>query len=244
MGYLHRADLTATRFVHSQQVNACTVLVILPVGMQYSICGPCWRPIKNTWAKLGEIEQQLCLLSGVDVVLFLLNKIKLMFSWLLTCNTCGYWEVKETISETASSLPTHYVLVEKFPLSHNGKVKHCRNHTLLLQIQKNSICFWTWTDTYFPASFKYGFGVNEDFFAIGGHSILVMQLKSERYLSGPFQLVSWCHDSTFGGLTSYTRTFGRKTGMQPILPIRSGSGHPLFTQVLVPHGNIRYWTVI
>lgn len=91
--------------------------------------------------------------------------------------------------------------------------------------------------------------MNEDFFALGGHSILVMKLAIEirKVFKQTIPIGQLMSHVTIQRLAALLLTQERlaeveQTGMQPILPIRSGSAHPLFcfTQVLVPHGNIRY----
>ncbi len=53
-------------------------------------------------------------------------------------------------------------------------------------------------------------------------------MRSEKYLNGPYQLACLTLRVNFTASTQERLAEVEQTGMQPILPIRSGSGHPLF----------------
>ncbi|MDU5863172.1 MAG: amino acid adenylation domain-containing protein, partial [Acinetobacter sp.] len=246
MGYLHRADLTATRFVANPFAAGQRMYRTGDIArwhadgsIQYVGRADDQLKIRGQRIELGEIEQQLCLISSLDVVVHPIsseqNKADVqLVAYLQTTAPVDIEKLKKQLAKQlpAYMVPTHYVLVEKFPLSHNGKL----DRKALPQPKINP------TNTekqYATTAFEHeltrifqqvlntdqNIGVNEDFFALGGHSILVMKLAIE--IRKVFK-----RTIPIGQLMSHV-TIQRlaeveQTGMQPILPIRSGSAHPLF----------------
>ncbi|MNU85286.1 Enterobactin synthase component F [compost metagenome] len=206
--------------------------------------------IRGQRIELGEIEQQLRLASGLDDVIVHpivseQNKADVqLVAYLQTTAPVDIEQLKKQLAKQlpAYMVPTHYMLVEQFPLSHNGKL----DRKALPQPQLDSS---NTEKQYASTAFEHeltrifqqvlntdqNIGVNEDFFAIGGHSILVMKLAIEirKVFKRTIPIGQLMSHVTIQRLAALLLTQERlaeveQTGMQPILPIRSGSGHPLF----------------
>ncbi|WP_151789618.1 non-ribosomal peptide synthetase [Acinetobacter nosocomialis] len=256
MGYLHRADLTATRFVANpfaagQRMYRTGDIARWHVdgSIQYVGRADDQLKIRGQRIELGEIEQQLRLISGLDVVVHPISSEQKkadvqLVAYLQTTAPVDIEKLKKQLAKQlpAYMVPTHYVVVEKFPLSHNGKL----DRKALPQPKINP------TNTekqYATTAFEHeltrifqqvlntdqNIGVNEDFFALGGHSILVMKLAIEirKVFKRTIPIGQLMSHVTIQRLAALLLTQERlaeveQTGMQPILPIRSGSAHPLF----------------
>lgn len=255
MGYLHRPDLTATRFVANPFAAGQRMYRTGDIArwhadgsIQYVGRADDQLKIRGQRIELGEIEQQLSLISSLDVVVHPIsseqNKADVqLVAYLQTTAPVDIEQLKKQLAKQlpAYMMPTHYVLVEKFPLSHNGKL----DRKALPQPQLNpSNTEKQYATTAFEHELTRIFqqvlntdqtiGVNEDFFALGGHSILVMKLAIEirkvfKRTIPIGQLMSHVTIQRLAALLTQERLAEvEQTGMQPILPIRSGSGHPLF----------------
>jgi len=256
MGYLHRADLTASRFVANPFAAGQRMYRTGDIArwhadgsIQYVGRADDQLKIRGQRIELGEIEQQLRLISGLDVVVHPIsseqNKADVqLVAYLQTTAPVDVDQLKKQLAKQlpAYMVPTHYVLVEQFPLSHNGKL----DRKALPQPQLNTS---NTEKQYATTAFEHeltrifqqvlntdqNIGVNEDFFAIGGHSILVMKLAIEirKVFKRTIPIGQLMSHVTIQRLAALLLTQERlaeveQTGMQPILPIRSGSGHPLF----------------
>ena len=136
MGYLHRPDLTATRFVANPFAAGQRMYRTGDIArwhadgsIQYVGRADDQLKIRGQRIELGEIEQQLCLISSLDVVVHPIsseqNKADVqLVAYLQTTAPVDIEKLKKQLAKQlpAYMVPTHYVLVEKFPLSHNGKL--------------------------------------------------------------------------------------------------------------------------
>jgi len=256
MGYLHRADLTATRFVANPFAAGQRMYRTGDIArwhadgsIQYVGRADDQLKIRGQRIELGEIEQQLSLISSLDVVVHPIsseqNKADVqLVAYLQTTAPVDIEQLKKQLAKQlpAYMVPTYYVLVEKFPLSHNGKL----DRKALPQPKINpSNAEKQYATTAFEHELTRIFqqvlntdqtiGVNEDFFALGGHSILVMKLAIEirKVFKRTIPIGQLMSHVTIQRLAALLLTQERlaeveQTGMQPILPIRSGSAHPLF----------------
>ncbi|WP_335977128.1 thioesterase domain-containing protein, partial [Acinetobacter calcoaceticus] len=256
MGYLHRADLTATRFVANPFAAGQRMYRTGDIArwhadgsIQYVGRADDQLKIHGQRIELGEIEQQLRLISGFDVIVHPIvseqNKADVqLVAYLQTTAPVDIEQLKKRIAKQlpAYMLPTHYMLVEQFPLSHNGKLDRKalpRPQTEATNTEKQyaTTAFEHELTRIFQQvlNTEQNIGINEDFFAIGGHSILVMKLAIEirKVFKRTIPVGQLMSHVTIQRLAALLLTQERleeveQTGMQPILPIRSGSGHPLF----------------
>jgi amino acid adenylation domain-containing protein len=192
-GYLNRPELTAEKFsddpfLPGQRLYRTGDLARwLPDG-EISYLGRRDGQLKLRGLRLeaGEIEQALCAQPGIDRAVVLLDGDYLCA--YLVGSQCP--EVAELRAELTKVLPrhmvpSHYVQTESIPVTRNGKLD--REALLALggaraattdyvaprtEVELALADIWS---ALLPAG---RFGVHDDFFALGGHSLSALQLSS------------------------------------------------------------------
>lgn len=259
LGYINRADLTATRFVANPFVESERMYRTGDIArwtengeVQYVGRADDQVKIRGQRIELGEIEQQLREVSGIDEVVVHAVKSSQDSSTLklvayLKCSsgsqTLSSTQLKNALIKVLPHymVPEHYMYLAAFPLSHNGKL----DRKLLPQpelLNNTSQRFaQTETESTLTEIFKQlldmdrEIAVDEDFFALGGHSILVMKLaieirkKFQRTLAMS-QLMSNVSIQRLAGLILTPKRLDELSNshMQAVLPIRNGTDRPVF----------------
>lgn len=270
LGYLNRADLTATRFVanpfaHGERMYRTGDIARWRADgtVQYIGRADDQLKIRGQRIELGEIEQQLKYATALEEVLVHAvvlehavaeNTVGADATPVLVAYLKADAEFAQTFDETALQqllaqhlpnymLPAHYVLLDEFPLSHNGKLNRKALPLPQLQSVIHAQFNLASTDTELRLShmFQNLLGLNQDididqdFFALGGHSILVMKLAMQIRQSFDRQLMmsQLMSNVTIRRLADLILTPERLNDiytqqMQAVLQIRSGEGRPVF----------------
>jgi len=202
IGYLQRADLTATRFVANPFQSGRRMYRTGDIArwnadgsVQYVGRADDQLKIRGQRIELGEIEQQLRLVTQIDEVVVHpisvseqknLGDVQLV-AYLKTTQNIDTNNLKNRLAKHLPRymVPNHFIMLAAFPLSHNGKLdrkalprpqlNNNAHHRLpssevelkLEQIFQNIL------------GLQHRIKVEEDFFALGGHSILAMKLAIE-----------------------------------------------------------------
>ena len=260
MGYWNRAALSATRFVanpfHSGQRMYRTGDIACwnqDGSIQYLGRTDHQLKIRGQRIELGEIEQHIRECTGIsNVVVHPLQFGKhtnnhtdmQLVAYLQTDQSFDINVLQKKLRQRLPEYmcPAEFICLEQFPLSHNGKLDRKAlpepNRSSQSSIQRfagNELehrvgeIFQKLLNIHAPIA------VDDDFFAIGGHSILVMRLAIEikkvfdQTISIGELMVNASIEKIAAMLLSKERMAEvEKTGMQDILPIRSGLGTPLF----------------
>lgn len=258
MGYLQRPDLTATRFVANPFQNGQRMYRTGDIArwnsdgsVQYVGRADDQLKIHGQRIELGEIEQQLRQITGLDAVVVhplvytdasQRHEIQLA-AYFKTTQTLDVPALKKQLARylPAAMIPAHYIQLEHFPLSHNGKLDRKAlpkpNTVLITEKRLPSSAI----QHQIAALFKQvlactrEIGIDEDFFAIGGHSILAMKLAIEirKAFNCSLPMSALMTHVTIERLAALLLSHERleqveQSGLQPLLPIRSGTAHPVF----------------
>ena len=206
IGYLGRADLTATRFIANPFVagermyRTGDVARYLDNG-DIEYLGRCddQLKIRGLRIELGEIEQQLSNIAGVKQAVVaaqilsqdsvgdqrqLVGYVQLHGSFIEAGDD---FDVANCLTQLSATLPAHMVpvsimVVEQFSLSANGKLdRKALPKPQLAQSNQPQRSAQAGAEaiiaSVFAAILKLdNFGVNDSFFALGGHSLLAMRL--------------------------------------------------------------------
>ncbi|NHB57257.1 amino acid adenylation domain-containing protein [Acinetobacter sp. 194] len=280
MGYLNRAELSATRFVANpfqagqRMYRSGDIARFNSDGsIQYIGRTDDQLKIRGQRIELGEIEQQIRQFSGISNVV--VQPVSLsgnassdhetkndatgnkttqsnpnsdtdiqLVAYLQTHEQIDIAVLKKKLKQCLPEYmcPAEFIYLEKFPLSHNGKLDRkalpkpdrkdqTKSQRFASSELEHRVCeiFQKLLNINSPIA------IDEDFFAIGGHSILVMRLAIDikkafhQTISIGELMVNASIERIAALLLSKERLAEvEKTGMQDILPIRSGSSTPLF----------------
>ena len=202
LGYLQRAYLTATRFVANpfqagQRMYRTGDIARWNIdgSIQYLGRADDQLKIRGQRIELGEIEQQLRLVSQIDEVVIQPMSVSAdqnatdlqLVAYLKTTQSFDAGSLKKRLAKHLPTymIPSHFISLETLPLSHNGKLD--RKALPRPQLNKSSQQRFASSETELKLEqiFQNILGltrrihVEEDFFALGGHSILAMKLAIE-----------------------------------------------------------------
>jgi len=151
-------------------------------------------------------------------------------------------------------IPTHFVPLEKIPLTRNGKVdrqalpppEFCRTAEYVPprnDVERDLVRIWS--EVLHVDRDK--IGVNDNFFDLGGHSLLILKLQS-RYASVFHQecsIVDIYRNGTIGSMAAFLTRRGAMTDRLSVapfspglLPIRNGNGKPPLFLVHAGEGHV------
>ena len=255
LGYHNRPDLTANRFVANpfqvgkRMYRTGDIAHWQENGsIQYVGRADDQLKIRGQRVELGEIEQQIRLITQIDDVV--VHPVALnasqepqLIAYVKTNTSLDTASLKKKLAKAlpAYMCPSHFMSLAEFPLSHNGKLdrkalpKPTQLDTQIKRLPNSE------TEHKVAIIFKQLLNIQEDisvdadFFALGGHSILVMKLVIElrkifnQSLPMGMLMTQVSIERIAALLLSQERLqHVEQNGMQPILHIRSGTTHPLF----------------
>lgn len=202
LGYLQRADLTATRFVANpfqtgQRMYRTGDIARWNIdgSIQYVGRADDQLKIRGQRIELGEIEQQLRLVSQIDEVVVQPMSVSAdqnatdlqLVAYLKTTQSFDAGSLKKRLAKHLPTymIPSHFIALETLPLSHNGKLDRKALPRPQLNHSSQQRFASSETELKLEQIFQNILGltrrihVEEDFFALGGHSILAMKLAIE-----------------------------------------------------------------
>jgi amino acid adenylation domain-containing protein len=202
LGYLQRADLTAARFVANpfqvgQRMYRTGDIARWNIdgSIQYVGRADDQLKIRGQRVELGEIEQQLRQVSQIDEVVVQAMSVSedknatdlQLIAYLKTTQRLEASGLKKRLAKhlPAYMIPSHFIALETFPLSHNGKLDRKALPRPQQDITSQQRFASSETELKLEQIFQNILGltrrihVAEDFFALGGHSILAMKLAIE-----------------------------------------------------------------
>lgn len=205
-GYLNRLELTEEKFVHNPFVfGECTDKLSdcrmyrtgdlgrwLPDG-NIEFAGRADKQVKlrGYRIELGEIEACLTAHSAIKEALVIFNEgnpeQKLICAYLVAKKKVSDYELKKHIKQVLPyyMVPSCFVYLDNIPLTSNGKVnikslpKPEYTEAEPNYIEPKSKLETLITDAWIKVLGVAKVGVKDDFFLIGGHSLLTMKLVAE-----------------------------------------------------------------
>lgn len=250
IGYLNRPDLTASRFVADP----------MTVGQRMYRTGDlaCWRSdgqveylgrvddqikIAGQRVELGEIESQLKTIAGVDLAVVVAAKSGVDIRLVAYIAAQGV-DTRGILKSLGEILPQHMIPatiipLAQMPLSATGKL----DRKALPEPELNERCVGrvpaSEEEIRIAAIFKdllglQDVGADEDFFAIGGHSLLAMKLAARvrREFDVKITVGQIIAQPTIEKLAEHIFLGDRvnnmaRDGFDPVLEFRKGTGSPL-----------------
>lgn len=255
LGYHHRPDLTASRFVanpfhHGKRMYRTGDIAHWQSNGRIQYVGRADDQVKirGQRVELGEIEQQIRLITQVDDVVVhpvVLNPSQepQLVAYLKTATGLETAAINKKLAKVLPPYmcPSHFISLTEFPLSHNGKLDRkalpkpiaLQTHTQRLphsEIQHQVAAIFKKI-----LNIEDDISIDADFFALGGHSILVMKLVIElrkvfnQSLPMGMLMTHVSIERIAALLLSQERIHHvEQSGMQAVLPIREGTTRPLF----------------
>ncbi|SJL85128.1 non-ribosomal peptide synthetase [Vibrio palustris] len=259
MGYLNRHALTADRFIADPSGNGQRlyrtgdIVRWLPSGkIDYLGRNDDQLKIRGQRIELGEIEHCLSELPGVKQAIVCAKSFvdsttmegadnRQLVGYIITSSSDVDGSDLRDIMKTqlpAHMIPVAIVVLDEFPLSVNGKLdrkalplpsvsgaKHGRQPETALECQLAKL---------FCAILEQpSVLANDDFFALGGHSLLCMRLAADirQTLNVSIGVGDIMIAPTVAGLAktlTHEKAAHARAGHELVLPIRQGKGAPLF----------------
>lgn len=262
MGYLNRADLNCSCFVANPFLDGKQMYKTGDIAhynadgsIQYVGRTDHQLKIRGQRIELGEIEAQIKALIDVE-------DVRVQALSLVSTNNhtderqlVAYLQNKQPIEKTALfnlkkqlkqhlpayMLPVTYVCLPQFPLSHNGKLDLKALPSPDLTPSSTQQYARTLVEKEVEAIFQdllqiqRRIGVNEDFFSLGGHSILVMKMAIE--IKKKFDIsISMQYLMSHANIEKLSNVIQRQdlvtqaneVGLTPTLTIREAKTPPIF----------------
>ncbi|MDJ0618872.1 MAG: amino acid adenylation domain-containing protein [Calothrix sp. MO_192.B10] len=261
-GYLNRDELTAKRFVQNPYnpqeriYRSGDLAKLLPNGemihlgrMDHQV------KIRGFRVELGEIQNHLLKLTNVSEAVVVAKKLRsddLEIVAYIVPTTPGITvtELRNHLGETLPyfMVPSAFVILEKMPITSNGKVDHKalpapdmsnfskdRNFVAprdFLEMQLVQI--WEEVLQVHPV------GVQDNFFEIGGHSLLAVQLMAhiQEQFAQNLPLSTLFQGATIEELASILRHQGENQQWSPLVGIQTKGSKPPFFCVHPIGGNV------
>lgn len=255
-GYLHRADLTAQRFIAAPFADGERMYRTGDIA--------CWREdgaveylgrsddqlkMRGQRIEPGEIEQALVALPGVAQAVVAARNLtqqaaagvdnRQLLGWLVAQPGVAL-DIEQVKQQLSTRLPAHmqpvsYLLLDDLPLSANGKLDR-----KALPLPQRSTQAGRLPETpheqMLAELFQQLLGceqvyADDDFFALGGHSLLAMRLAAEmrRRVAQPVsvgQIIAARSVERLAALLSGDAS--DSSGNGELLPLRAGQGPTLF----------------
>lgn len=254
-GYLHRPDLTASRFIADPFVPGERMYLTGDIArwldngaVEYLGRSDDQLKIRGQRIELKEIDHALCALPGIGqavthaVVLGAATgggDARQLVSYVIASQPAESEAVRAALAQQlpAHMVPVAIVQLAAFPLSSNGKLD--RNALPLPQATPASRgrAPRPGLETRLAAAFCHLLGCDtltaqDDFFALGGHSLLAMRLAAQlrRELQQPVSVGQIMVASTVEKLAALLDDSQphQQAGFEAVLPLRQGSGPTLF----------------
>lgn len=196
-GYLNRPDLTEERFINNPfDKNTNSKLyktgdlgkLLLDGNIEYLSRSDQQVELRGFRVELSEIEQILCSYKSVETTIVLLkeNELeqKILVVYVTGTEIISTSELHKYLEKKLPKymLPSIIMQLEAFPLTPNGKIdrkalpmseiKSCKKYTApRTDLERQLIIIWQ------EILHVNEIGIDDDFFRLGGHSLLVIKLK-------------------------------------------------------------------
>ena len=251
LGYLHQPELTAQRFVpdpfHGGRMYRTGDLGRwLPDGnIEYLGRNDFQVKVRGFRIELGEIEARLCQLAGVKEAVVVARgegEAQRLVAYWIAAADAGETDAAALRAALAAVLPAHmlpsaFVRLDAFPLSPNGKLER----RALPEVEQQAasgvdgaplegmeqILAAIWSELLGMEHI----GRDANFFALGGHSLLVIKMQSmlEQRCGIVIALRDVFSQPTLSGLAAMLGGQAQANPYPNLVPIRTaGTARPLF----------------
>ncbi len=201
-GYLNRAELTAQSFVDDEQgqrwyKSGDLVRWLADGNLAYLGRIDHQVKIRGFRIELGEVEAALMRHAQVsEAVVVADHQRQILIAYVVTEDDLSTTQLQQTLSRhLAESLPEYmvpslYSRLQAMPLSHNGKLNRKALPTVSMQdTQTEYVAPQTPMEVLLSEIWQQVLGLsqvgrNDSFFALGGHSLLVMQVVAQLHRAG------------------------------------------------------------
>jgi aspartate racemase len=149
-------------------------------------------------------------------------------------------------------IPSFFIKLDKLPLTPNGKIDRKKlpvpDHKILSS--KNHSAPRDELDTQlkfiWEKAFGFNIGINDDFFEIGGHSLLAAQIFAQirKVLNKNLPLATLFKTSTISGLADVIRESDWKPAWSSLVPIKSKGHNPPLFLIHGAEGNILLYKIL
>ncbi len=223
-GYRNRAGLTAERFLpdlftgsgERMYRTGDQVVRHLDGSIEYLGRLDFQAKIRGYRIELGEIESVMEAMPDIEqaVAVVLESSENQQLVAYYRGQTVDEKRIKDTLASQLPSymIPSHFVQMQEFTLTHSDKVdrkalpkpQHSQLDTTSLSLPKSKLeqqlmAIWQ------AVLQREDFGVNDNFFDLGGHSLLLMQVNDllQKQLDKPIQTVDLFHYPTIRKLVTH-----------------------------------------
>jgi amino acid adenylation domain-containing protein len=199
-GYLNHPELTAEKFVedvfdpknNSRLYKTGDLARWLPDGnMEFLGRIDQQVKIRGSRIELGEIETQLLKYDEIKEAVVVVKEStweKSLFAYIVPGKKLSVSGLRKSLSAELPGymIPSHFVELEKIPLNPNGKI----DRKALMEMDKviggteeyqppRNLIQWLMTEAWQEVLEIERVSINDDFFEIGGHSLIAMRLISK-----------------------------------------------------------------
>ncbi|MGI9290684.1 MAG: non-ribosomal peptide synthase/polyketide synthase [Gammaproteobacteria bacterium] len=236
-GYINRPELTSASFIDNPfdqgRVYKTGDLVKWRADGNIEFLGRIDHQIKlrGFRIELGEIENQLAVIPAVEQSVVLLREdtpgLKQLVAYV-QCNDPDNFDTEAAIASLTAALPEYmvpaaFVALHEFPLTPNGKLDRKALPAPDTQIKQNEyIAPRDETEEQLVLMWQEllgveQVGVQDDFFSLGGHSLVAMQVVSRimQSLGVQLPLESLFEAPTIEGLAQSVKQLGDNTAATP-----------------------------
>ncbi|PPK63652.1 non-ribosomal peptide synthetase [Actinokineospora auranticolor] len=243
-GYHRRPGLTSTRFVANPfgagRLYRTGDLARWNAAGELEYLGRADDQVKvrGFRIELGEVESALSEVDSVGRAVVVARDARLV-GYVVPAP--GRSIDTATLRSAASSrlpdymVPSAFVVLDAFPLTDNGKVNRralpapdfgSRSEGRAPQTPTEEALCSLFAEVLGVASV----GVDDDFFMLGGHSLLLVRLSAaiESRLGVTLPITALFTASTVAALARRVAEAGPDEGLSPVLPLRAGTGTPVF----------------
>ncbi|MBN1050264.1 non-ribosomal peptide synthetase [Clostridium botulinum] len=200
-GYINREDLNKERFIENPFETYSNVKRIYKTGdlarwtydgnIEYLGRNDNQVKVRGYRIELSEIERQILILSYVKEVAIIVNEDKnnnkIIIAYLVGDKDILVEKLKQDVSNVLPEymIPDYFIQVDKMPLSQNGKID--RKELMNIKVQNKENVEKKLPQTVLEGKIakiwsaildKNQIGVNDNFFDIGGNSILLIRMHS------------------------------------------------------------------
>ncbi|HEU5228003.1 MAG TPA: amino acid adenylation domain-containing protein [Ktedonobacteraceae bacterium] len=266
-GYLNRPTLSAERFIphpYSQEpgerlYKTGDIVRYLPSGeIEYIGRNDEQVKLRGYRIELGEIEAILRQHPALQEVLVVVHtamhaeRFLVVYLVLKAGTSCTRDEIQHWLEQRVPTymLPAAWMILDAFPLTPNGKIDR-RALPAPEMISRNGQT----AHSYVPAITEtqrdlvkifeellhvHPIGIHDDFFALGGHSILLMQLnfQLQRYFGRKLSLAALFQNATIAQLGHLLEGPADQQEWSPLVQLQAGTGTTPFFCVHPIGGNV------
>jgi amino acid adenylation domain-containing protein len=249
-GYFKRPELSKERFIDSPNENGKklyrtgdVVKINIDGNLQYLERMDNQVKIRGFRIELGEIENALKSIQKIEDAVVSVKENTKKDKYLVAYFTGTEKDLdrnflaKEIRKKVPDYMvPCYYIQLDSFPLTPNGKIDRKQlpepNEEKIKEHNKplnggEEILYGIWKELLENNNF----GIDDDFFAIGGHSLLAVNLmiKIEEKIGVRLPLATLFNNSTIRNLAEYIASENNKISWKSLVPIKpEGSKKPVY----------------